>query len=178
MMKEVFDVAFHEANTNADVKAVVLTGTGKYYCAGVDLAATIRPMMPRTLHEDIRRSNRALFDHFLDLQKPILVALNGPAVGASVTSAALCDGIIAAPHATLSTPFARLGVPPEGCSSVHFANIMGEEAAARMLGAEGWQPTAEEARAVGLVEDVVDSTDDLLPAAQRSAPSFLFCLPF
>lgn len=45
---------------------------------------------------------------------------------------------------TLSTPFARLAVPPEGCSSVHFARMMGASNAERMLGKEGWQPTAKE----------------------------------
>ena len=56
------------------------------------------------------------FDMFLDFPKPIIAAINGPAIGASVTSATLCDAIIMAEEgATLSTPFARLGVPPEGC---------------------------------------------------------------
>ena len=50
---------------------------------------------------------------------------------------------------------ARLGVPPEGCSSVHFARIMGEANAERMLGKEGWKPIAHEAKEVGLIKEVV-----------------------
>ena len=89
-------------------------------------------------------NNQALFNLFLDFPKPILIAVNGPALGASVTSATLCDGIIASDKATFSTPFAALGVTPEGCSSVQFARLMGEENAERMLGREGWRPGAEE----------------------------------
>lgn len=63
------------------------------------------------------------------------------------------------------TPFAALGVPPEGCSSVHFARIMGPERAHRMLGPDGWKPTAAEAHAAGWVTQVVPHAE-LLSAAQ------------
>ena len=61
----------------------------------------------------------------------------GHAVGASVTSATLADSIVALEGTTFSTPFAALGICPEGCSSVNFERIMGKEAAERMLGPEG-----------------------------------------
>ena len=113
--------SFPQANSNPEVKAVVLTGKGKYYCAGVDLAATIRPMMPKKLHEDIRGHNQSLFDHFLNMQKPILVALNGPAVGASVTSATLCDGVVAVKHASLT--YVRLPHPQHKAALPFFVFI-------------------------------------------------------
>ena len=112
---------------------VVLTGADPYYCAGVNLAATIQPMHPRKLHNMIRTSNQAVFDSFLDFPKPIIVAANGPAIGACVTSASTCDTIIASERATFLVPFARLAIPPEGCSSVHFHRMLGPEAARRML---------------------------------------------
>ena len=144
-----------------------------------------------------------MFDQFLDCPKPIIIGANGPAIGACVTSATLCDAIVASEQATFLTPFARLvvmkdmtkfidkflwckfnyfpircslticnlqphcnllafdvtfarlGVPPEGCSSVHFARIMGEANAERMLGKEGWKPIAHEAKEVGLIKEVV-----------------------
>ena len=85
------------------------------------------------------------------------MAANGPAVGGVVTSAALCDAVVASETATFSTPFAALGLAPEGCSSVHFERVMGgsRERAERMLGPEGWRPTAREAREAGLVTEVV-----------------------
>ena len=70
-------------------------------------------MMPRTLFNDIVARNQALFDMFLDFPKPIIAAVNGPAIGASVTSATLCDAIVASEKATFNTPFAALAVPAE-----------------------------------------------------------------
>ena len=61
-------------------------------------------------------------------------------------------------------PFARLHIPPEGCSSVHFERMMGAEAANKML-KDGWKPTAAEAKEIGLVKEVV-SHEELLSRAQ------------
>jgi enoyl-CoA hydratase/carnithine racemase len=146
---------FIAAEQDHETRVLVLTGADPYYCAGVNLAATLRLGHPRKLRSMILEYNQALFDMFLDFPKPLLVAVNGPAIGASVTSATLCDGIIASEKATFSTPFAALRVPPEGCSSVHLARIMGQANADRMLGPEGWKPTAEEALEAGLVQWVV-----------------------
>ncbi len=151
-----------------DVGAVVLTGADPYYSAGVNLSSTIGIDHPKKLRETIASQNQSLFDLFIDYDKPILVAVNGPAIGATVTSATLCDGIIASEKATFSTPFARLGVTPEGCSSVHLPRLIGEAPARRMLGPEGWQPTGAEAFEVGLVDEVVPH-DELRDRAQEVA---------
>ena len=141
---------------------------------------------PQKLHEFIVKNNAAIFDAFLDFPKPLIVAANGPAIGACVTSATLCDAIIASEKATFSTPFAKLGIVPEvnlshfyiqilfihfnvcffhkGCSSVHFERIMGPTNAKKMLD-EGWTPTAKEALEAGLVQEVVPH-NDLLECAQ------------
>lgn len=156
------------AAVDGATKVVVLTGTDPYYSAGVNLAGTLSLGHPRRLRNDIARFNKAIFDRFIDFPKPIVVAVNGPAIGAVVTSAALCDAIIASEHATFSTPFARLGVTPEGCSSELFPRLMGDDNANRMLYDEGWVPTADEAREIGLVERVVPH-DRLLDEAQALA---------
>jgi len=167
-MMDALKEGFRVAARDDDTSVLVLTGADPYYCAGVNLSATLRPMHPRKLRAMIVELNQALFDTFLDFPKPLLVAVNGPAIGASVTSATLCDGIIASEKATFSTPFAALGVPPEGCSSVHFARIMGQANADRMLGEEGWKPTAEEALEAGLIQWVAPH-DTLAAEAERIA---------
>jgi len=151
-MMDALKEGFKAAATDDETRVLVLTGADPYYCAGVNLAATLRLGHPRKLHAMIVEHNQAIFDAFLDFPKPLLVAVNGPAIGASVTSATLCDGIIASDRATFSTPFAALGITPEGCSSVHFARIMGAANAERMLGQEGWKPTAGEALEAGLIQ--------------------------
>lgn len=167
-MIEALRAAFRAALADDETKAVVLTGADPYYCAGVNLGGALRLEHPKKLHAMIVEHNQALFDSFLDFHKPIIAAVNGPAIGAAVTTARLCDAIIASETATFSTPFAALGVTPEGCSSVVFPKLMGDAAAERMLGAEGWKPTATEAAQVGFVERVV-AHDELLEAAQEEA---------
>ncbi|MDP2436022.1 MAG: enoyl-CoA hydratase/isomerase family protein [archaeon] len=167
-MQEYFFRLFEEAAKDEAVKAVILTGTGRFYSAGVSFASLFnRPMSPRAAHEMLRTSNERLFSLFLDFPKPLVVAANGPAVGATVTSATLCDAIVAADTAYFSTPFARLSIPPEGCSSAHFPRLLGPDNARRML-REDWAPDAREALSIGLVHSVVPGPD-LLPAAQQLA---------
>jgi len=156
------------AANDAEARVVILTGADPYYCAGVNLSSTLKPAHPRKMRALIIQHNQALFDMFLDFPKPLLVAVNGPAIGASVTSATLCDGIIASEKATFSTPFAALGIPPEGCSSVQFTRIMGNVNAERMLGGEGWKPSASDALGSGLVQWMVPH-EKLAAEARRIA---------
>ena len=64
------------------------------------------------------------------------------------------------------------GIPPEGCSSVHFERIMGKKNAERMLGKEGWTPTAKEAKEAGFVMEVV-AHDQLMTRAQQIAEQWV-----
>jgi peroxisomal 3,2-trans-enoyl-CoA isomerase len=167
-LKEGFRVAARDDGT----KVLVLTGAGPYYCAGVNLVAIFQFAHPRKLQAMIKEYNQALFDMFLDFPKPLLIAINGPAIGASVTSATLADAIIASDKATFSTPFAALGVTPEGCSSVLFSRIMGDVNAQRMLGKEGWKPTAKEALEVGLIQGL-SPHDKLTQEVHRIAQKWI-----
>jgi len=154
-----------------DTKAVILTGSDPYYCAGAELSKMIKIMSPKKLHRTRTEYNAFLFNIFLDFPKPILIAVNGPAIGAAVTSAALCDGVIASEKATFLTPFGRLGVPGEGCSTVHFERILGKEVTDKML-KENWEVSAEEARMIGLVSEVV-AHKELMERAQMIAESWV-----
>lgn len=171
-MMRAIQTSFADAKEDSNVDVVILSGVGKYYCAGVNLSGVLRPMHPQTLHDTIIKFNQEVFDNFLDFPKPIIVAMNGPAIGASVTTASTCDALIMADNATLLTPFARLGVPPEGCSSVHFEKVMGAEQAQRMLGPEAWTPTAAEAVAVGLAHRAVPQ-EDVVTEAQSMAEEWI-----
>jgi len=171
-MMNALRAALTVAAQDEGTRVLILTGADPYYCAGVNLAATIQLGHPRKLHAMIAKLNQALFDMFLDFPKPLLVAVNGPAIGGSVTSATLCDGIIASEKATFSTPFTALNIPPEGCSSIHFSRIMGEANATRMLGKEGWKPTAEEALEAGLIQWVTPH-DKLQEEAHRIAQEWI-----
>jgi len=171
-MMDALKAGISAAADDDETRVLVLTGADPYYCAGVNLAGAFQLEHPRKMHATIVENNEALFNLFLDFPKPMLIAVNGPAIGASVTSATLCDGIIASEKATFSTPFAALGVTPEGCSSVHFARLMGAENAERMLGREGWRPSAEEALDAGLIQWAVPH-DQLADEADRIAREWI-----
>jgi enoyl-CoA hydratase/carnithine racemase len=171
-MMEALKAGFDDASTDEATRALVLTGTDPYYCAGVNLGATVELGHPRDLHAKIVAHNQALFELFLRFPKPIMIAVNGPAIGACVTSATLCDGIIASEQATFSTPFYALGVAAEGCSSVHFERLMGADVAHRMLGPEGWKPTGTEAVEIGLAQWLAPH-DGLLARAQYIAEGWI-----
>ena len=164
--------ALADAAADPAVGAVILTATDPYYSAGVNLGGTLKLKAPRKLRALIVAHNEALFAQFIHFPKPILAAINGPAIGASVTSATLCDGLIASERATFSTPFARLGVTAEGCSTVLFERLMGAASAERMLGAEGWAPTGQEAFDIGLAQWVVPH-DELMARAQAIAEEWV-----
>jgi enoyl-CoA hydratase/carnithine racemase len=161
-----------QAAEDPATKAVVLTGAGSYYSAGVNLAGTLKLAHPRKLREYIIEHNQALFDAFLDFPKPLLAAINGPALGAAATSSTLCDGIIVSEAASFSTPFAVVRVTPEGCSSVMFPRLLGEETAQRILGEEGWKPTGTEAHEIGLAQWLA-SPENLLDRAQEIAEGWV-----
>ena len=71
------------------------------------------------------------------------------------TSASLADAIIASEKAWFSGQFYNEGVRPEGCATTTFPRVMGEAMAKRILGREGWEPSAQEAKEAGLVSEVV-----------------------
>ncbi len=170
-MRDEFRAALDKARRDGDARAVIVTGTDAYYSAGVDFAGMVRPMRPSTLKETIRSHNYALFDQFIDFPKPIFAAVNGPAIGAAVTSASLTDGILASTTATFHTPFKALGLVAEGCSSFYFPHLMGEANAKRFL-EDGEKVTAADAAAAGLVVSVV-AADELRAAAEQHARDWL-----
>lgn len=86
LLQKLFET-LEEAKSRADVAGVVITGRGEYYSAGVDLSSLITPMQPSKLVQKIRDQNQTVFASFLEFPKPIVAAVNGPAIGAAVTSA-------------------------------------------------------------------------------------------
>ena len=81
--------------------------------------------------------------------------MNGPAVGAGVTSSACCDYVLSVPEATFWTPFKALGITPEGCSSVTFPERYGKDFSTTML-EKGEKTSAEYCRSAGFVDEIVE----------------------
>src|SRR6478672_9083054 len=111
-MREAFGAAIAEVRDDPAVRAVVLTGAGGHFCAGGDVKAIAGGGQGgRDIYEGrerIRRIHR-WFDELVDLEKPVIAAVDGVAFGAGLSIALAADFVIATPRATFCAVFARLG---------------------------------------------------------------------
>lgn len=163
--------AFARCRADEAVRAVVLTGAGRAFCAGVDLehlqahqAGAHAAKGPKLGEEDFLRR---LPLELLGFPKPVIAAINGPAIGVGVTMVLPCDVRIAAEGAKLGLTFAKLGLLP-GLGSTHLLPRLVGMAKALELVLTARVVTAFEAAEIGLVNRVVGN-DELLPAAHELA---------
>ena len=143
--------ALREAETNETIRCVVLTGGPGAFCAGSDIAdfqkraeGGLKPITVDFLHALVRNP------------KPLLAAVDGLAIGIGTTMLLHCDYVVAAREATFATPFTKLGLIPEAASSLIAPLRMGHARAFALL-VMGRAMSAEEAKAAGLINAVVDS---------------------
>jgi 2-(1,2-epoxy-1,2-dihydrophenyl)acetyl-CoA isomerase len=185
--------AFAAARDDASVRAVILTGEGRAFCAGVDLehlkAHMARETTPssseaRAVNGPGARGARPLGEEdflrklpldLLAYPKPVIAAINGPAIGVGVTMALPCDVRIAAENAKLGVTFAKLGLLP-GLGSTHLLPRLVGLAKALELVLTARVVSAFEAAEIGLVNRVV-APDSLLPEARAMAAAMAECKP-
>jgi len=155
-----------QANTDNATKIIVMTGTGEYFCSGNDLGNfTIIKDIKATAEEARKRLN-AYVASYIDCQKPLVILVNGPAVGIGVTIFGLADIVYASERAHFSTPFSSLGQSPEACSSYTFPRIMGYAKANEVLLFNA-KITARQAEATGLVSEVFPDDTFAAETAKR-----------
>ncbi len=166
-LKDDMTEALQAAAADQGVGAVVLTGAGRAFCAGADLAGFAQ------MYQDGDRSRVAEFTElefpraFMEFPKPLIAAINGPAVGWGFTVSLACDLRLASSDAVLICGFVRVGVTPEFGSSHLLPRIIGLGRALELvLTARELGP--EEARDWGLVSRVC-APQELVPAAVETA---------
>ncbi len=171
MLKELID-AFDRADSDDAVRAIIVTGRGRGFCAGADLSGG-----PDTFNASSRgrttdiQQNRdgggQLTLRIFELKKPIIAAINGPAVGVGITMTLAMDVRLASETARMGFVFAKRGIVPEACSSWFLPRIVGISQAMEWV-STGRVFDASEALAGRLVK-AVHAPGDLLPAANRLA---------
>jgi len=160
--------AFDEADADDAVRAVIVTGAGRAFCAGADLSAGAQAF-DRSRRErpeaggEHRDGGGLVTLRIYDMKKPVIAAINGPAVGFGVTMTLPMDIRIASSSARMGFVFSRRGVVPEACSTWFLPRLVGMQRAAEWV-YTGRVFGAEEARAGGLVSCVVPP-EALLPTA-------------
>ena len=172
MMKELLD-AFDQADADDDVRAVIITGAGRGFCAGADLAAGDGTFDYRDSSgaearlEDARDGGGLVTLRIFESKKPVIAAVNGPAVGVGVTMTLAMDVRMASDQARFGFVFARRGLVPEAASSWFLPRIVGIGQAMEWV-MTGRVFPAGEALAGRLVRSV-HPPDELLPAARALA---------
>jgi enoyl-CoA hydratase/carnithine racemase len=166
MAEELID-AIDRADTDDDVRAVVLTGAGRGFCAGADLQSGGGATFDYAEGAAHRDTGGRVSLRILDSTKPVIVAFNGPAVGVGVTMTLPADVRLASADARFGFVFARRGIVMEAASSWFLPRLVGISRALE------WATTgrifdAEEALAGGLVRSV-HPPEELLPAAYAIA---------
>jgi enoyl-CoA hydratase/carnithine racemase len=155
-----------ELNAAADdpaVRVVVLTGAGDTFSSGNDVGEFLQP--PEVGGE---RPFMQLLRALLSIDKPVIAAVNGAAVGIGTTMLLHCDMVFASPDVKFVLPFARLGITPEAGSSYLLPILAGLQRASELL-LLGEPFGAEIGREIGLVNEVVPAESLLDRAMERAA---------
>ena len=179
--------AFTRASGDDDVRAVVVTGRDRAFCAGMDLSVegnvfgldesqqpTLSDMHDRlddpAVERGVRDTGGRVTLAIYDCTKPVIAAVNGAAVGIGATMTLAMDVRLASTKARIGLVFGRLGIVPEACSTWFLPRIVGISRALELAYSADIL-TAAEAYDAGLVRSVHDP-DDLLPAAYELARRF------
>ena len=175
MMKELI-AAFDKADADDDVRVVIVTGAGRGFCAGADLSAGGDTFNDGSLSTDAatkfrRDGGGTVTLRIFAMHKPVIGAINGPAVGIGATMTLPMDFRLASDAAKIGFVFTRRGIVPEACSSWFLPRLVG------IAQAQEWVMTgrvfgADEALAGGLVRSV-HPADELLDAARTLAKEII-----
>ncbi|HLR29949.1 MAG TPA: 2-(1,2-epoxy-1,2-dihydrophenyl)acetyl-CoA isomerase PaaG [Paenalcaligenes sp.] len=180
-MHQALQRAFDRAQ-NTDVRAVLLTGSGRGFCAGQDLGeqSPEHPNYDPDLGQTIEKYYNPLIRKITQLPKPIICAVNGVAAGAGVSLALACDIVFAARSAKFIQAFSKIGLVPDSGSTWFLPHLIGR-ARAMALALTAQPLSAEQAQEWGLIWQVTDDEQLLKTAAQLAnelaqGPTFSFGL--
>lgn len=147
-----------EASGDAEVRAVVITATGKGFCAGADLRGTPAggPRVAGDVTRTIRLGAQRFIASVLDCEKPVIAAVNGTAAGLGAHLAFACDLVLAAESARFIEVFVRRGLVPDGGGAYLLPRLIGPQRAKELM-FFGDALSAADAERLGLVNRVVPS---------------------
>jgi 2-(1,2-epoxy-1,2-dihydrophenyl)acetyl-CoA isomerase len=157
--------AFEGAGTDATIRAVLLTGAGRAFCAGQDLAEAVPPAgTPAPDIGDIVTGYNGLILAIRRLEKPVVAAVNGVAAGAGANIALAADFVIASAEASFIQAFVKIGLIPDNGGTFFLPRLIGL-ARATSLAMLGGKLTAQQAKDWGMIHDVTPAAGLMEAAA-------------
>lgn len=159
------------ASNDENVRAIVLSGNGKAFCAGQDLAEATDPNGP-SLNDIVRLHYNQIILKIRTIEKPVIAAINGVAAGAGANIALVCDITIAKESASFIQAFSKIGLIPDSGGTFYLPRIIGfQKASALMM--LGDKVSATDAEKLGMIYKVVadEQFDELVHATAQNLAS-------
>ena len=173
LWREIYE-NLERAERNENVRAIVITGAGRAFCAGDDIKEVFSLKTPGEFEAFFWNFAAPTITKIVSLSKPVIAAVNGLAYGGGCEIAMLCDLVVASKNATFAIPEALIGaIPP--VAAVIGAFVVGRLNVNWMM-MTGEPISAEEAKRIGLVNEVVPH-EELLLAAERMAKATMKAAP-
>lgn len=147
--------SLNDAAANESVRAVVITGSGKAFCAGQDLAEAIDPEGPG-LERILAEHYNPIIQQIVALPKPVVALVNGVAAGAGANIALACDVVIAHEQASFIQAFSKIGLIPDSGGTYFLPRLIGAQKALALM-MTGDKVSAKEAEALNMIYKAVEA---------------------
>ena len=149
--------ALNVAETNPDIRSVVITGEGAHFCAGSDVQRLkANREQPADVQAQIIESLHNWMEAIRTFPKPIIAAVEGAAVGSGFSLALMCDLVVAAQNSVFATAYSNLALSPDAGASWHLTRALTRQLAAELL-ILGERISAQRLHELGVVNRLVDS---------------------
>lgn len=165
--------ALDDAELNDEVRAIVITGEGKAFCAGQDLAEAMDPEGPE-LQSIVKDHYNPIIERIRAIEKPIIAAVNGVAAGAGANIALACDITIAKKSASFIQAFSKIGLIPDSGGTFFLPRIIGSQKALALM-MTGDKISAEQADAMNMIYKAVD--DEAFETEVKSFVEIIAAMP-
>jgi len=136
--------------TDTTVRAIVITGNGKAFCAGQDLKEVTSPELNPGFRKILEEHYNPIILKIRSIEKPIIAAVNGVAAGAGANIALACDIVVATEHGSFIQAFSKIGLIPDSAGTFFLPRIVGFQRASALM-MMGDKVTAQEAYTLGMI---------------------------
>ncbi|MBM3160598.1 MAG: 2-(1,2-epoxy-1,2-dihydrophenyl)acetyl-CoA isomerase [Bacteroidetes bacterium] len=165
--------ALDRCEKDEDIRTIIITGNGKAFCAGQDLAEATDPKGP-ALQQIVRDHYNPIILKIRNLEKPVIAAVNGVAAGAGANIALACDITIAKKSASFIQAFSKIGLIPDSGGTFFLPRIIGVQKALALM-MTGDKVTSEEAERMNMIYKFVE--DDAFDGFVLNFAEQLACMP-